>query len=142
MFKFKSSLKALGAATLLGLSSVTLAAPADAQATLKSVLDSIKRDSNEMSAADQARLREFQQDKNAQEAKMTEARGGLRLSKRRAGLSAPNLTPMKRNSRLLKARFPNRRATFRSCSASSVRLLVKRCLKLRTRSQASTIQTA
>ena len=77
MFKFKSSLKALGAATLLGLSSVTLAAPADAQATLKSVLDSIRKDSNEMSAADQARLREFQQDKNAQEAKMTQARNAL-----------------------------------------------------------------
>lgn len=77
MFNIKSSLKVLGAATLLGLSSVTLAAPADAQATLKSVLDSIRKDSNEMSAADQARLREFQQDKNAQEAKMTEARNAL-----------------------------------------------------------------
>ncbi|WP_430404881.1 MotA/TolQ/ExbB proton channel family protein [Hyphomonas sp.] len=77
MLNIKSSLKALGAATLLGLSSVTLAAPADAQATLKSVLDSIRKDSNEMSAADQARLREFQQDKNAQEARMTEARNAL-----------------------------------------------------------------
>jgi biopolymer transport protein ExbB len=77
MLNLKSSLKALGAATLLSLGSMTFTAPADAQATLKTVLDNIRKDSDEMSAADQARLREFQQDKNAQAAKMTDARNAL-----------------------------------------------------------------
>jgi biopolymer transport protein ExbB len=68
MLNFKSSLKALGAASLLGLSAMTFAAPASAQ-SLADVLKRVQADSNEMTAENQQRLREFQQDKNAQEAK-------------------------------------------------------------------------
>lgn len=76
MLNFKSSLKALGAASLLGLSAFIVAAPASAQ-SLADVLKKVQADSNEMSAENQQRLREFQQDKNAQEAKMTDARNAL-----------------------------------------------------------------
>ena len=76
MLNFKSSLKALGAASLLGLSSLIVTAPASAQ-SLNDVLKRIQADSNEMSAENQQRLREFQQDTNAQSAKMSEARSAL-----------------------------------------------------------------
>ena len=76
MLNFKSSLKALGAASLLGLGSLMVAAPASAQ-SLADITKRIQADSNEMSAENQQRLREFQQDKNAQEAKMAEARQAL-----------------------------------------------------------------
>ena len=76
MFKFHSSLKALGAATLLGLGSLAVSAPASAQ-SLQDVLAKVRQDSNQMSAEDQQRLREFQADKAAQEQKMTTARQAL-----------------------------------------------------------------
>ena len=79
MLNFKSSLKALGAASLLGLSAFIVAAPASAQ-SLADVLKRVQADSNEMSAENQQRLKEFQQDKNAQEAKMTEARNALAVA--------------------------------------------------------------
>ena len=75
MYKFPSSLKALGAAALLGISSITLAAPANAQ--LSKVLEAIRRDSNQMSAEDQQRLRDFTAQRNQQAAKMTQARQAL-----------------------------------------------------------------
>lgn len=84
MLNFKSSLKALGAATLLGLSSIAVSAPATAQSfTLRDVLAKVNKDSNEMSAEDQQRLREFQADKAAQEAKMTSARAALNAAEGR-----------------------------------------------------------
>jgi len=76
MLNFKSSLKALGAASLLGLSSLVVTAPASAQ-SLADVMKRIQADSNEMSAENQQRLKEFQQDTNAQSAKMAEARSAL-----------------------------------------------------------------
>ncbi|MEZ5945796.1 MAG: hypothetical protein R3C04_02895 [Hyphomonas sp.] len=76
MLTFKSSLKALGAASLLGLGSFLVAAPASAQ-SLADVVKRIQADSNEMSAENQQRLREFQQDKAAQAAKMADARAAL-----------------------------------------------------------------
>ena len=76
MLNFKSSLKALGAASLLGLSSLVVAAPASAQ-SLADVLKRVQADSNEMTAENQQRLKEFQQDKNAQASKMSEAQGAL-----------------------------------------------------------------
>ncbi len=77
MFKFKSSLKALGAATLLGISSIAVAAPATAQTSLKQVLDAVKRDSSQMSSEDQQRLKAFQTDRNRQAAEMSTARSAL-----------------------------------------------------------------
>lgn len=82
MLNFKSSLKALGAASLLGLSSFMVAAPASAQ-SLADVLKRVQADSNEMSAENQQRLTEFQKDKNSQEAKMTEARNALAAAEAR-----------------------------------------------------------
>ncbi len=76
MLNFKSSLKTLGAATLLGLSSLAVSAPATAQ-SLQDVLNRVRADSNQMSAEDQQRLREFQQDTAAQEAAMATARQAL-----------------------------------------------------------------
>lgn len=75
MFKFKSSLKALGAATLLGLSSFAISAPASAQ--LSEVLRKLSSDATTMSSEDQQRLREFQQDRNKQANLMAEARQAL-----------------------------------------------------------------
>ncbi|MEL6781013.1 MAG: MotA/TolQ/ExbB proton channel family protein [Pseudomonadota bacterium] len=76
MFKSKYSLKALGAAAILGASTLWAAVPANAQ-SLSDVLSAVRRDSNEMSAEDQQRLREFQQERDAQEASMAEARAAL-----------------------------------------------------------------
>ncbi len=82
MLNFKSSLKALGAASLLGLSAMTLAAPASAQ-SLADVLKRVQADSNEMTAENQQRLKEFQQDKNAQAAKMADAQAALNAAESR-----------------------------------------------------------
>jgi biopolymer transport protein ExbB len=82
MLNFKSSLKALGAASLLGLSAMTLAAPASAQ-SLADVLKRVQADSNEMTAENQQRLKEFQQDKNAQAAKMADAQAALNAAEAR-----------------------------------------------------------
>src|SRR5690606_601178 len=82
MLNFKSSLTALGAASLLGLSSLVVAAPASAQ-SLADVLKKVQADSNEMTAENQQRLKEFQQDKNAQAAKMSEAQAALNAAEGR-----------------------------------------------------------
>ena len=82
MLKFNSSLKALGAATLLGLGSIAVSAPATAQ-SLQDVLAKVRQDSNQMSAEDQQRLREFQADTAAQSQKMSDARGALAAAEAR-----------------------------------------------------------
>ena len=76
------SFKALGAATLLGLSSMAVSAPAQAQ-SLSSVLDAIRRDSSQMSQEDQQRLREFQQKRDQQAAELQRARTELNASEAR-----------------------------------------------------------
>lgn len=83
MFKFKSSLKALGVSVLLASTAVLAAPPAISQ-SLSEVLAAVKRDSDQMSAADQARLREFQQDTNSQAARMAEGRSALAAAEGRA----------------------------------------------------------
>ena len=88
MFKFKSSLKALGVSVLLASTAVLAAPPAVSQ-SLSEVLAAVKRDSEQMSAADQARLREFQQDTASQSARMAEGRAALNAAEgRAAALSA------------------------------------------------------
>ena len=82
MLKFNSSLKALGAATLLGLGSIAVSAPASAQ-SLQDVLAKVRQDSSQMSAEDQQRLREFQADTAAQSQKMADARGALAAAESR-----------------------------------------------------------
>ncbi|MEL6388050.1 MAG: MotA/TolQ/ExbB proton channel family protein [Pseudomonadota bacterium] len=59
------SLKALGTAAVLGLSTLAIAAPVSAQ-SLSDVLDRVRQDSEELSAENQARLREFQQARQEQ----------------------------------------------------------------------------
>ncbi|MFN3312412.1 MAG: MotA/TolQ/ExbB proton channel family protein [Hyphomonas sp.] len=76
MFKIKSSMKALGASVLIGSAAILAAPPAIAQ-SLADVLTAVRRDSEQMSAADQARLREFQADRASQAARMAEARNAL-----------------------------------------------------------------
>ncbi len=83
MFKIKSSMKALGASVLIGSAAILAAPPAIAQ-SLADVLTAVRRDSEQMSAADQARLREFQADRASQAARMTEARNALAGAEGRA----------------------------------------------------------
>ncbi len=83
MKTFKSSLKALGAAVLFGSVSLIAAAPASAQ-TLSDVLAKVRQDSNQMSTEDQARLRQFQQDRASQATSMTTARNALAAAEGRA----------------------------------------------------------
>ena len=83
MKTFKSTLKALGAVVLFGSVSLTVAAPASAQ-SLSDVLAKVRQDANQMSSEDQARLRQFQQDRAGQAASMAEARGVLAAAEGRA----------------------------------------------------------
>ena len=76
------SLKALGAATLLGLSSFAVTAPAQAQ-SLSTVLDAIERDSTEMSREDQQRFNRFKRDRDQQAAELQRARSELNASEAR-----------------------------------------------------------
>jgi len=83
MKTFKSSFKALGAAVLFGSVSLLVAAPASAQ-TLSDVLAKVRQDSNQMSTEDQARLRQFQQDRANQATSMATARNALAAAEGRA----------------------------------------------------------
>ncbi len=79
------SFKALGAAAVLGLSTLA-AAPAMAQSgpsSLSSVLEAVRRDSSQMSAENQQRLREFQQKRNEQADILAEARQELAAAEAR-----------------------------------------------------------
>ncbi len=79
----KSSLKAAGAALLLSLGTLAFAAPAAAQ-SLGDVLRRVQEDANQMSQQDQQRLRQFEQDRANQAARMTEARNALATAEARA----------------------------------------------------------
>lgn len=76
MFKISSSLKAAGASLLIGASAILAAPPVLAQ-SLSDVLTAVRRDSEQMSAADEQRLREFRADRASQAARMTDARNAL-----------------------------------------------------------------
>lgn len=82
MYKFKHSLKALGAAALMGASVFFAAAPANAQ-SLSDVISAINRDSTQMSAEDRQRLEQFQRDRAEQAASMSEAQGALAAAEAR-----------------------------------------------------------
>jgi len=72
MLKFKTTFKAMGAAALFSLGSLATTAPAVAQATsLNDILNRIRQDSSQLTAENQARLREFQS-KRANELKLSE----------------------------------------------------------------------
>lgn len=75
MIKFKS-LKVLGASFLVGASAVLTAQPVLAQ-SLSEVLAAVRRDSEQMSAADTQRLEEFRRDAASQSARMAEGRNAL-----------------------------------------------------------------
>ncbi len=83
MKTFKTTLKALGAAVLLGSVSLLAAAPASAQ-TLSDVLAKVRQDANQMSTEDQARLKQFQADTASQAASMATARNALAAAEGRA----------------------------------------------------------
>ena len=83
MKTFKSSLKVLGAAVLLGSVAMVAAAPASAQ-SLSDVLAKVRQDANQMSAEDQARLKQFQADRAGQAASMQSARGVLAAAEAKA----------------------------------------------------------
>ncbi len=78
MFKFKSNIKALGAAALLSIGVFATAAPAASQeVSLNEILNRIRQDSSQLSAENQARLREFQEKRDEQAAIMAAARQEL-----------------------------------------------------------------
>ncbi|MEX1252052.1 MAG: MotA/TolQ/ExbB proton channel family protein [Hyphomonas sp.] len=83
MKTFKTTLKALGAAVLLGSVTLVAAAPASAQ-SLSDVLAKVRQDANQMSAEDQARLKQFQADTAGQSASMATARNALGSAEGRA----------------------------------------------------------
>ncbi|WP_291201196.1 MotA/TolQ/ExbB proton channel family protein [Hyphomonas sp.] len=83
MKTFNTTLKALGAAVLLGSVSLLAAAPASAQ-TLSDVLAKVRQDANQMSTEDQARLKQFQADTASQAASMATARNALAAAEGRA----------------------------------------------------------
>lgn len=83
MKTFKSTLKALGAAVVLGSVSLVAATPASAQ-SLTEVLAKVRQDANQMSAEDQNRLKQFQADRASQAASMQEARNALNAAEGRA----------------------------------------------------------
>lgn len=77
-----NSFKALGAAILLGATTLIAAAPAAAQ-SLSDVLEAVRRDSEALTAENQQRLRDFQQQRDTQEATLAEARGELAAAEAR-----------------------------------------------------------
>lgn len=78
MSKKTFSLKTLGAAAVLGLSSLVTAAPAQAQ--LSKVLDAINRDSSAIRQEDQIRLDAFKRARDEQRRLLDEATGELRAA--------------------------------------------------------------
>lgn len=84
MFKFKTTLKAMGAAALLAIGSFSVSAPAHAQQpSLNDILNRIRSDSSELTRENQQRLREFQQKRDEQAAIMAEARSALNAAEAR-----------------------------------------------------------
>ena len=73
--KTRFSLKALGAAALLGLSTIAMTAPASAQ--LSDVLDAVRRDNSALSAENQTRLNQFENARDEQAALLADARREL-----------------------------------------------------------------
>jgi len=84
MFKFKKTLKAMGAAALLSIGSLSMSAPAVAQdVSLNEILNRIRQDSSQLTAENQARLREFQQARDQQASIMAAARTELNAAEAR-----------------------------------------------------------
>ena len=84
MSKKVFSLKALGAAALLGLGSLVVSAPAQAQSTsLSDVLRILERDASQMSAEDRQRVDQFQRDRDNMAAELGRARTELNASEAR-----------------------------------------------------------
>ena len=84
MYTLKTKLKALGAAALLSLGGLSISAPAMAQETsLSDILSRVRANSQELTAENQARVREFQQARDEQAAIMAEARTELNAAEAR-----------------------------------------------------------
>ncbi|MEO1029552.1 MAG: MotA/TolQ/ExbB proton channel family protein [Pseudomonadota bacterium] len=84
MSKFSHSLKALGAAALFGLSSMTIALPANGQAAeLRDILERVRQDSNQLDAEGRARLERFRRETATQQAEFDAASRELRESQAR-----------------------------------------------------------
>ena len=80
------SFKALGAAAVLGLSTLVTSAPALAQggpSSLNEVADIVRRDNSQLSAENQQRLRQFQQARDEQSQLLTDARNALNAAEAR-----------------------------------------------------------
>lgn len=84
MYKFKTTFKAMGAAALLSLGALSMSAPAMAQTTsLNDILSRVRANSQQLTAENQARVREFQQKRDEQASIMAAARGELNAAEAR-----------------------------------------------------------
>lgn len=85
MFNFKTTFRAMGAAALLSLGALSVpSAPAEAQqVSLNEILNRIRQDSSQLTAENQARLREFQQARDQQASIMAAARTELNAAEAR-----------------------------------------------------------
>ena len=84
MKKNTFSMKALAAAAMFGAGTLVSAVPAVAQvSSLSEVLEAVRRDSNELSSANQQRLNEFRQAASEQEASMASLRSQLNAANSR-----------------------------------------------------------
>lgn len=126
MKTFKSTLKALGAAVLLGSVSLAVAAPASAQ-SLSDVLAKVRQDANQMSAEDAARLKQFQADTASQAASMATARNALAAAEGKArALSAEfdsneaQLTALEEQVSTLAGDFQEMLGQFRSAAGATM----------------------
>lgn len=89
MFANILSKKAFAAAALIGASTLVSSLPAVAQvSSLSDVLAAVRRDSNELSSENAARLREFRQATAEQEQSMEQLAGELRAAERRGQVLA------------------------------------------------------
>lgn len=75
--KFLSSLKTVGAAALFGISALASAPAMAQQPSLSDVLDAVRRDSSQLSAENEARLRQFQAATSEQARELAAARSEL-----------------------------------------------------------------
>ena len=84
MLKFKTTLKAIGAAALFSVGSLALPAPASAQqVSLNDIVQRIQRDSSALTQENQQRLRQFQAARDEQASIMAAARGELNAAEAR-----------------------------------------------------------
>ena len=131
--KFLSSLKTVGAAALFGISALASAPAMAQQPSLSDVLEAVRRDSSQLSAENEARLRQFQAATSEQARELAAARSELNGIQAPPMRCRPSSTPTSAASANCRPRSKLKRVTSPTCSASSARLPAKPCRSCRAR---------